>query len=288
MGSKLLVSAALNGLGFCVSVFLTLQHYGLVGSSALCELGSSLSCSAVLGSSYAVLLGVPVAVLGVVYFVLATACSLLVLTANGDFRSKRDAAVANVAVTGAGVLSVVYFVVAEMLVGSLCPLCTVVHVIVISTFVMALQHQRSQGPFLWSFGSFAEIASQRSAWVGLVLLIVLIPLVAFNLPLKRESPLAEVEVAAIASCLSARRATMYGSTSCSHCIAQKGLFGEHFAKVPFVDCEASSDTCKTAGVKGYPTWILSVGGTQQRREGLVPLKDLAKWTGCLVEASSAV
>ncbi len=283
MSSKLL-AAALNSVGLLLSVFLTLQRFGWVGTTALCELGSSLSCSAVMTSPWAVLFGVPVAVLGVVYFVLAGACSLLVLGLTSDFRAKRDAAVANVIVTGMGVLSVAYFVAAEVAVGSMCPLCTVVHLIALATFVLAWRHLRTQGSFVWSFGVLLDVAAHRSAFVIIAIVVLLVPLVVFNLPV-RKVLLADSDVAALAGCLAARRVTMYGTSACSHCIAQKSLFGQHFARVPFVDCEASPQVCQTATVKGYPTWVSSSSLAEQRKEGVVGLRELAKWAGCAIDAT---
>jgi hypothetical protein len=48
---------------------------------------------------------------------------------------------------------------------------------------------------------------------------------------------------------------MYGTTWCSHCNAQKELFGSSFENIEFVDCDASKPACVAAGVQGFPTWI---------------------------------
>lgn len=66
----------------------------------------------------------------------------------------------------------------------------------------------------------------------------------------------------IAECLTTQGATMYGTNRCSHCQAQKALFGmEAFTKVNFVDCDKETNVCSLAWVEGYPTWKFADGST---------------------------
>jgi len=85
-----------------------------------------------------------------------------------------------------------------------------------------------------------------------------------------------------AKCLAQKQAKMYGLFWCQHCADQKELFGSSFQYVTYVECgvpgtHKATDECKAAGIKHTPTWIFSDGS---RREGLVPLADLARQTGC--------
>ncbi len=277
------VLVALNAAGLAMSMFLTMQHFGWAGRSSWCELGSSLSCSTVLTSSWAVLLGVPVAVHGVVYFVLALACAVLALLA-GDFRARRDLALANAIVSAVGVLSVAYFVAAELVLHSLCLLCTAVHGIVISCFALSLQTQREQ-PGAWSVSAVPDLATRRITYVMLAVALVVTPVIVFNLPARHEH-MPAADVAALAACLTERGVSMYGTSSCGHCIAQKGLFGEAFSGVRFVECtEGEGNKCKSANVKAYPTWIMGRVGEagEERKEGVVSLRGLAQWAGCQVK-----
>jgi len=82
----------------------------------------------------------------------------------------------------------------------------------------------------------------------------------------------------LAQCLSEKGAIMYGTERCSHCNAQKALFGpEAFKKVQFVDCEAEKNTCWLAGVTGYPTWIFD---DKSQLMGQQTLETLANKAGC--------
>ncbi len=81
----------------------------------------------------------------------------------------------------------------------------------------------------------------------------------------------------LAACLTEKWVKMYGTEWCGHCKNQKALFGESFAQVSYIDCDAERQTCLDAGVRGFPTWIDSNGnqypGTQQ-------LEKLAEVAGC--------
>jgi hypothetical protein len=85
-----------------------------------------------------------------------------------------------------------------------------------------------------------------------------------------------------AKCLSQNKVKMYGLFWCTHCADQKELFGSSFQYVTYVECgipgtRKATDECKTAGIKHMPTWAFADGS---RREGVVPLADLAKQSGC--------
>lgn len=75
------------------------------------------------------------------------------------------------------------------------------------------------------------------------------------------------ETTKLAECLTNGNVIMYGTEWCGHCKNQKDLFGEAFAKVTYVDCDAERQRCLDAGVRGFPTWIDAQGnqypGTQQ-------------------------
>jgi glutaredoxin len=71
--------------------------------------------------------------------------------------------------------------------------------------------------------------------------------------------------------------TMYGTERCSHCQNQKALFGDAFANVSYVDCDADRQACLDAGVRGFPTWIDSENNPYP---GTQTLERLAAISGC--------
>jgi hypothetical protein len=79
-----------------------------------------------------------------------------------------------------------------------------------------------------------------------------------------------------AKCLASKGVEMYGTTTCTHCIAQKQLFGNSFQYVNFIDCDKYINICLKAGVHGYPSWIIN--GTKY--EGKQSLEYLSFLSGC--------
>ncbi len=57
-----------------------------------------------------------------------------------------------------------------------------------------------------------------------------------------------------AKCLTEKGWTMYGAKWCSHCQAQKDLFGDSFQYVTYVECPDNAELCVAEGINGYPTW----------------------------------
>ncbi|OSX68599.1 hypothetical protein BU14_2518s0001, partial [Porphyra umbilicalis] len=67
----------------------------------------------------------------------------------------------------------------------------------------------------------------------------------------------------LAKRLEEQGATMFGAYWCSHCYAQKQLFGEEaFARIRYVECakdgaQSQSSLCREKKVPGYPTWEIN-------------------------------
>jgi uncharacterized membrane protein len=238
----------------------------------------------VLGSPWAVLLGVPVAIHGMVYFFLALVCAWLgKVYLKSDFRTSRDVVMMNVLCTGTGVVSVLYFILLEFHLGALCPLCTVVHGLVLASFYVALRIQKDQGyKGLWTVGVVSEMLMFRSGLVLLAMVIAFLPVVFFALP--AIQPAYETnDVVALAKCLKERNVVMYGAKGCSHCIAQKALFGkEAFGFMSYVDCvdAENEETCKDHQIEGYPTFLKN--GANARLQGQTSLLKLSEWAGCFL------
>jgi uncharacterized membrane protein len=111
---------------------LTYEHV-TAGTLLACPDTGTINCAKVTTSSYSAVLGMPVAVLGLVYFVVMT-----VLCAPAAWRSANPwwerLRVAGGAV---GAVSVCYLVWAELFgVGAVCLWCTAVHVITVALFAV--------------------------------------------------------------------------------------------------------------------------------------------------------
>ncbi|WP_196073479.1 vitamin K epoxide reductase family protein [Nakamurella alba] len=118
-------------IGFLLSGYLSYEHF--TGSaSLLCGEGSTVNCLAVTTSSWATVLGVPVAVAGLAYFV---AMTLLCLPVGFN----RDTGTLRLIGAGVGVLSVLYLVGVELFaVHAICLWCTGVHLVTLLLFAGVL------------------------------------------------------------------------------------------------------------------------------------------------------
>ena len=117
--------AAIAGLG--VSVYLTVEHY-TQSTSFACPETAAINCLKVTTSKWSVIAGMPVAVLGLAYFVAMTVLVAL---------PSRAPVLRAVRVLGAagGVLMVFYLVYVELfLVDAICLWCTAVHVLTLILF----------------------------------------------------------------------------------------------------------------------------------------------------------
>lgn len=109
-------------VGLAVSSYLTVEHY--TSSTLLaCPESATINCAKVTTSKWSHIAGVPVAVLGLAYFVVMLALVLPVAWR----RPELD--VVRVAAAGLGAVMVLYLVWVELFrVDAICPWCTAVHV----------------------------------------------------------------------------------------------------------------------------------------------------------------
>jgi uncharacterized membrane protein len=119
-------------LGLLDAIYLTIEHYTASQTLACSDTGT-INCLKVTTSSYATVLGVPVAVLGVVFFAVMTVLCLPPVWRRTD-RATRTVRVVAAAV---GMVSVLYLVWVELFrVDAICLWCTGVHALTFLLFVI--------------------------------------------------------------------------------------------------------------------------------------------------------
>ncbi len=126
--------------GLAISVYLTVDHFSAASVLACPDTGA-INCVAVTQSTYAWVFGVPVAPLGLAYFLVMTAwCTPPAWRARSAIVRR-----GRVLAAGAGVVAVVYLVWAELFgVGLICLWCTFVHLISVALFALV-----AVGTALW-------------------------------------------------------------------------------------------------------------------------------------------
>lgn len=119
-------------LGLLVSAYLTFEHY-TESTTLACSSTGKIDCLKVTTSEYSKVLGIPVADLGVVFFVAMTLLCLPAAWRSGSVLIMRGRLVGCVV----GVLSALYLIWAELFgVDAVCLWCTGVHVLTFTLFVI--------------------------------------------------------------------------------------------------------------------------------------------------------
>jgi len=131
LSARMLITLGSSIVGLGIASYLTLAHYTSV-VSLVCPNSGAINCDAVTTSSESYLLGIPVAVLGLAYFVVVLAFALPPV-----WRARHPyVAPARLALAVGGIGFVCYLLYAELYeVGKLCLWCTAVHVLTFVIFI---------------------------------------------------------------------------------------------------------------------------------------------------------
>ena len=127
-----LTSTVLCLVGLAAAAYLTFEHF-TESKTLACSGKGTFNCLKVTTSSYSKVLGMPVALLGLIFFVVMTVLCLPPLW------RRRSLMIARIRLAAAsiGMLSVFYLVYVEVFkVDAICPFCTGVHVVTFLLFAL--------------------------------------------------------------------------------------------------------------------------------------------------------
>jgi uncharacterized membrane protein len=126
------VSVALVVAGLGVATYLTIEHF-TASTTLACPDTGTINCQKVTTSAQSKLVGIPVAVLGLAYFL-----GMLPLVLPAAWRSDdRRLRMGRLVAAGLGVLFALYLIYAELFViNAICLWCTVVHVLAFALFTV--------------------------------------------------------------------------------------------------------------------------------------------------------
>jgi uncharacterized membrane protein len=273
-----LVSPLLGIIGLSVSLYMVGDHFN--EGTSICDLGSRINCSVINKGAFSELLKVPISVLGAMWYVALIFVMFMRLwsekkavaerrrggAATSALEQLRTWALAEFWMNVSGIAFVFYLVGVEILVGVMCPMCTVIHVMTVVTMFVAWRLQKRvspeglDSPLVFLTRPALRLFSLVGAACALAVLVY------FNLypsaigPSMANTEFSETAVNEFAQCLTNRGFRMYGSLRCGFCMRQKALFGDSFEHVNFVDCDGEKPTeCDLKGVEALPTWIQWVG-----------------------------
>lgn len=144
-----IATGALALIGLAISTYLTIAHYEGTQVLACADTGV-INCAKVTTSPQSVIFGIPVAVLGLAYYLFAVA----VYSPWVWFRRDRRIIVGRVVFSVAGVLFILWLITAELLIiKNICLWCTGVHIVTFLLFVITV----TTAPALLNSGEAAEV-----------------------------------------------------------------------------------------------------------------------------------
>ena len=141
LGPLPVIAIGLALLGVILGAFGLYLHQQIASShgdyASFCDINQELSCDAVLGSSYAVFLGAPVASWGILGWLIALGISIWTFLAEGRERITR--ATYLLAISGAILsVSLYYLAVSVVLIGVFCPICLSLDAAALGLFAISL------------------------------------------------------------------------------------------------------------------------------------------------------
>lgn len=118
--------------------------------------------------------------------------------------------------------------------------------------------------------------------VFFIIIIILVLGAIFTVIYKGNTNQTPNKYDSFATCLKDKGAIFYGAFWCSHCNAEKKLFGSSAKLLPYVECstpdgQGQNQICKDKGIEGYPTWVFADGS---KLVGEVALEELSNKTSC--------
>jgi len=223
-----------------------------------CPLGSG--CDIVQSSRYAAVFGIPVALLGLLFYT-----ALLLLAAWPMDRMGRSGIALPLAAAGLGA-SLVFTVVQQTAIQATCSPCLASALLTLAIAVVILREPRRRGWRPWVAGTATLAASVLFLIVGYAA--------------SRPPAASEAYAEGLARHLTATGVKLYGAYWCPHCTDQKEMFGKAAALLPYIECDARSPVgqpgvCVAARIRAFPTWDIN----GRRYEGVLSLAQLAQLTG---------
>ncbi|MEK7555067.1 MAG: vitamin K epoxide reductase family protein [Patescibacteria group bacterium] len=233
--------------------------------SAFCNLGENLSCDVVNKSAYATIWGIPLSLLGFLYFLGVG------IMAIWKWKPETARAIAVVTIIFLGpslYLSYIEFFVLE----NICVFCEASKILMIALLVPAFRGME--------YRKLSGKAVGMAVFVGLLLAFITYAIQSRTVP--------EGKYDTFAQCLTEKSFVVYGSATCSYCATQRAMFGSAFQFIKEIECNPrnphpETQLCIDKNIEGTPTWIQEdASGKDVYRfpAGVVELDELSRVSGC--------
>lgn len=259
------IVAGLSAVGAGFMAYLIKLHYA-EGGGSVCDLSESFSCSIVNKSDFSEIFGVPISVLGLLYF-LAIAAMMLYKHWPQPFREVTLFTLFSLSF-GLYLSGVEFFILDSFCL--FCELSKVVMLAILAFAVLGLRKAKEELPLIWIVGAIA---------VGVVFSV--------GLYMMQRTPPVKEDHTAVAQCLDEKGVIMYGAYWCQNCKKQKKWFGDAFEHITEIECDprgenAQPELCVEKEIEGTPTWIWDKDGEEIKRlSGATRIDELAEYFECI-------
>lgn len=242
--------------GFGIMFYLTVIHY--TQDRSFCDISQEFSCDIVTTSIYSEIFGLPISILGLLYFIWVLSSAFLV-KGEGFFRT-------TFLITLFALIPSLYFSLLEVFViKSICILCEtskalMLVILAVSAYVM---HFREKITF------------------NLVTPVIIAGLVVSGVTyFAQTGTVVKKDYTALVQCLNEKGVVYYKSIRCSSCRRQEALLGDAYLKLNSVECHPDGENpqvelCLAKKISKTPTFLIELNGLEVKRaEGLQQIKDL--------------
>lgn len=247
--------------GLVLMGYSTYIHFA--NTQSFCDISKEVSCDVVQTSLYSEIFGIPVSVLGMLYFITVLFKSLRKMDAD-DFKFLFFLT-AFVLVPSLYLSGMEYFVIK-----SFCILCEVSKLMMFGILGISCAAMRFQ---IRSLGRMlAPIVIAGLVVSGIVYFV-------------QSGTVVKEDYTAFVEHLNEKGWVYYKSYTCSNCKRQEKLFGDAYQKLNAVECHpkgpnGNPELCLKRNITKTPTWLLEQDDQEMMRlEGLQPIEDLMKISG---------
>jgi len=264
IGSAILIALSLAGV--VIMGYLLSLHFS-PDAGAFCNLGEGLSCDIVNKSIYAKVLGIPMSLLGLLYFV---GVFILALWKKGGAPYNWIALTSLIFLGPSLYLTGIEIFVLK----NICVFCEASKVLIAGIMVTG----------------FVFAGKLRPNITQTIIAITLAVFLGWVTYYAHASIVPKGTYTVFAKCVYESGMRMYGSLGCSVCAKQRALLGDAAEHLQEIECDPrypnpQTDLCIEKNITRTPTWIHEdeEGKTLKKFEpGVLSLKKLSEETGCVL------
>lgn len=252
-------------IGFAIMIYLTVIHF--TQARSFCDLSETVSCDVVTTSLYSEVFGIPVSILGILFFAWALFWVLWSKNKN-DFQPLTFA-------TLFVLLPSLYLTLTEILfIKSFCVLCETSKVLMVLILILAIVGQKKSG---------------QPIVLRMLVPVVIAGLVASGVVYFAQAGTSVAQdYSGLVSCLNDHNVVYYKSVRCTNCKRQEKLLGPAYQELNSVECHPDGENpnpelCFAKNISHTPTFLIEEDGQEVGRVvGLQKIEDLAKFGNCEV------